>query len=190
MAGGGTALFKAAQKVRDNIEKTLKANKDVRFTHDEFRIGIEIVLSACATPLRQIAINAGIGDGMRVVEELKRREEDNAGINAVADVIIPDMMLAGIIDPLKVTRTALENAVSAAAILLTTRTKKASWPQSRRNGVLKTIKSRKTTFTAFPKNGSTELFFGISTYKMKFYLTKLMGMLYLYTEPPASRTVV
>ncbi|KKQ77948.1 MAG: chaperonin GroL [Candidatus Zambryskibacteria bacterium RIFCSPLOWO2_01_FULL_39_39] len=132
VAGGGTALFKAAQKVRDNIEKTLKANKDVRFTHDEFRIGIEIVLSACATPLRQIAINAGIGDGMRVVEELKRREEDNAGINAVADVIIPDMMLAGIIDPLKVTRTALENAVSAAAILLTTEAAIADEPEPKK----------------------------------------------------------
>jgi len=69
-------------------------------------------------PLRQIAHNAGTDAGV-VVDKVKNAK-GNAGYDAVKDEIVPDVIAAGIVDPVKVTRTALERAASAAAILLTT----------------------------------------------------------------------
>ena len=112
--GGGVALIKAAQKVREAGVKNTSSG-----FNKEFAVGVELVLKALEMPLRQIAINAGKDDGAVIVEEVKKAK-GNAGYDALRDVMVPDMLAAGIIDPLKVTRSCVENACSAAAIFLTT----------------------------------------------------------------------
>lgn len=122
VTGGGTALVKAAQDVRakflKEIEKDRNASK-AKISADEYAVGYEIVLNACEMPLRQIAQNGGKGDGSIVVEHVKDAK-GNGGYDALKDEMVADMFVAGIIDPVKVTRTGLQNAASAAAILLTT----------------------------------------------------------------------
>jgi chaperonin GroEL len=111
--GGGSALVRAAEKVRSAFVKV--ADKSTA----EFKVGYDIVLNTCEMPLRQIAINGGKGDGSVVVEAVKKAK-GNAGYDALSDVMVDDMFQKGIIDPVKVTRTGLQNASSAAAIFLTT----------------------------------------------------------------------
>lgn len=105
VAGGGVALLRAS-----NALGGLKVS-------GEEEIGIDILRRALVEPVRQIANNAG-KNGDVVVEEVKR-QPGNYGYNAVTDKY-EDMVEAGIIDPTKVTRTALQNAASIAAMLLTT----------------------------------------------------------------------
>ncbi len=114
VAGGGTALIKAGMAVSG---KNLKApSSDIA---DEFEVGVKILLKALEAPLRQIAVNAGKDDGAVIVDKIKQ-SKGNEGYDANADRIVDDMFKEGIIDPVKVTRTGLERASSAAAILLTT----------------------------------------------------------------------
>jgi chaperonin GroEL len=115
--GGGVALVKVAQKIRERIEKENKEKKKVKF--DEFSIGYEIMLKALEAPLRQIVINTGEPDGSVILEQV-RSSKGNGGYNALTNKPVEDMLAAGIIDPVKVTRSAVQNAASAAAILLTT----------------------------------------------------------------------
>lgn len=110
--GGGTALVKAAQKVAEIFAK----QKDAMTV--DARVGYEVLLRALEMPLRQIATNAGVDAGV-VVEKVKQAK-GNAGYDAVKNEVVADMLAAGIIDPVKVSRTGLERAASAAAILLTT----------------------------------------------------------------------
>lgn len=105
--GGGTALLKATVALQKYAE-TLKA---------EERTGAEILVRALEAPCRQIADNAG-ARGQVVVEKVKE-EKDNVGFDALNGVYV-DMFSAGIVDPLKVERSALENAASIAGLLLTT----------------------------------------------------------------------
>ncbi|EKD76655.1 MAG: hypothetical protein ACD_43C00030G0005 [uncultured bacterium] len=105
VAGGGTALIRA-----------LKALDGLKLDHEEM-IGLNILRRALEEPLRQIAQNAGF-EGSVVVEEVKKRS-GNEGFNASTNTY-EDLVKAGIIDPTKVTRSALENAASAASMLLTT----------------------------------------------------------------------
>lgn len=131
VTGGGTALVKAAQKVRIDFDKQLNKNAEKnnsKVSSDEFRVGYEIVLNACEMPLRQIAMNAGKGDGSIVVEHVKM-SKGNGGYDALKDAMVADMFAAGIIDPVKVTRTGLQNASSASAILLTTEVAVAEEPK-------------------------------------------------------------
>ncbi len=120
--GGGTALVKAAAKA----EAALASKK----LSGEEEIGYRIVISALVKPLKQIAINAGKDSGDVVVENVKNAK-GNAGYDAVNDEIIPDMIASGIIDPVKVTRGAVQHAVSAAAILLTTEVAIADEPEEK-----------------------------------------------------------
>ncbi|MCK9351830.1 MAG: chaperonin GroEL [Candidatus Paceibacterota bacterium] len=113
VAGGGVALVKAAAKVAASEVKAPLKNFEA-----EYKVGWEIVLRAVEAPLRQIAVNAG-KDGSVIVEKV-RTAKGNGGYDAKQDEMIPDMLAAGIIDPVKVTRSGLQNAASAAAILLTT----------------------------------------------------------------------
>lgn len=113
VAGGGTALVKVAETVRGKMKKS-NSGFDA-----EYKVGWELLLKALEAPLRQIAINAGKDDGAVIVEKV-RIAKGNAGYDAVKDEIVPDMLAAGIIDPVKVTRSGVERAASAAAILLTT----------------------------------------------------------------------
>lgn len=103
--GGGTVLVEIAREMKN-------------FVFDgEVGIGVEIVKKALMSPLRQIAENAGL-DGGVVVEKVKN-SEDGVGFDAAKEEYV-DMVKAGIIDPAKVTRSALQNAASVAALLLTT----------------------------------------------------------------------
>ncbi|HSD12841.1 MAG TPA: chaperonin GroEL, partial [Patescibacteria group bacterium] len=106
--GGGVALIRAS-KALDHI-------KADGMPHDEYS-GIQLVKRALEEPLRQIAANAG-QDGSVVVAEVKKKDGAN-GYNAATDAY-EDMVKAGIIDPTKVTRFALQNAASIASLLLTT----------------------------------------------------------------------
>jgi len=121
--GGGTALIKAAASVREKSIKSPVKNFD-----REFEIGSEILLSALDAPLAQIAKNSGRGDGSIIVEKVKEGK-GNSGYNAGKDKIVSDMIAEGIIDPVKVTRSGVQNAASAAAVLLTTEVAIADEPK-------------------------------------------------------------
>jgi len=112
VAGGGVALIQAA-----------KALDNVKLEGDE-AVGVTILRRALEEPMRQIAENAGY-EGSVVVEEVRRRNADGKakGKTFAFDVVTEeyrDMFEAGVIDPVKVTRSAVENAVSIAAMILTT----------------------------------------------------------------------
>jgi len=111
VAGGGVALAKAVQELQLEDQK--------KGAH-EYQAGYEALLQALHEPLKQIVINAGKKSADVVLEKIITGKETNSGYDASQDKYINDMLKAGIIDPLKVTRTALENAVSIAAMLLTT----------------------------------------------------------------------
>ena len=104
--GGGVAFIRA--------QTALKA---VKLDEDE-QIGVEIVRRALEEPIRIIVQNAG-AEGSIVVEKVRASKDKNFGYNALTDTY-EDLVLAGVIDPTKVTRTALQNAASIAALLLTT----------------------------------------------------------------------
>lgn len=107
LPGGGTSFVKLAKKL-ENIDTT---------DADE-QAGIDIVRNAILYPVIQIANNAGY-KGDRVVEEVKKSDDFNLGFNAASGEFV-DLMKQGIIDPTKVIRVALQHAVSAAAMFLTT----------------------------------------------------------------------
>jgi len=106
VAGGGVALIRA----QSALEK-------LRGTEDE-KIGVDIVRRALEEPIRMIAQNAG-AEGSIVVARVKEAKDKNFGYNAASDTY-EDLVKAGVIDPTKVTRTALQNAASIAGLLLTT----------------------------------------------------------------------
>jgi chaperonin GroEL len=106
VAGGGIALLRC-----------LTAMDTVKPANEDERIGVEIVKRAVEFPTRELANNAGL-EGSVVVEEVKRRK-GNEGFDVATGEYI-DLVKAGIVDPKKVTRTALQNAASIAGLLLTT----------------------------------------------------------------------
>lgn len=123
VAGGGVALVRVSQKLNEK----LKEYKEKERLSMEERIGYAILLLALEKPLRQIAENAGEDPGVAVMKV--KESKGNAGYNALTDGSVVDMFAAGIVDPVKVTRTALERAASAAAILLTTEAAIAEEPK-------------------------------------------------------------
>jgi chaperonin GroEL len=126
VAGGGTALAKAAVLV-----SAARAKKE--YESHEYKAGYETLLRALADPLRQIAANAGEQDPAVVLAKVIESKGVNFGYNASNDTYEEDMVKAGIIDPLKVTRTALENAVSVAALLLTTEAAIVDLPEEKKD---------------------------------------------------------
>ncbi len=110
--GGGVALIRAA-KALDKF----RANPEGEGDEDE-QIGVQIVRRALEEPLRQIVYNAG-KEGAVVVEKVRADKNDNFGFNAATETY-EDMVKAGVIDPAKVTRSALQNAASIAGLMLTT----------------------------------------------------------------------
>ncbi len=106
VAGGGTALVRAVQAIRDKVQAT----------GDE-RIGLDIVAAAAEAPVKLIAANAGFR-GEVVLDQVEKGEGD-WGFDAEADRF-GKMFEMGIVDPAKVTRSALENAASVAGMVLTT----------------------------------------------------------------------
>jgi chaperonin GroEL len=114
LPGGGVALLRASTTV-----------KPEGLSHDE-EVGYNIVLRSCRYPLTQIAANAGQDGG--IVCERVSEKNGNVGYNAATDEY-EDLVKAGVIDPTKVTRTALENAASVATLLLTSEALVAEKPK-------------------------------------------------------------
>ncbi|MBI3632000.1 MAG: chaperonin GroEL [Candidatus Vogelbacteria bacterium] len=128
VAGGGTALIRAMTKV---VAKGVRCpHEDIK---DEFAAGVSVLLESLRAPLRQIADNSGKQDGSIIVHRVESGK-DNEGYDANKDAIVKDMIAAGIVDPVKVTRTSLEHAASAAAILLTTEVAIADEPKKESAG--------------------------------------------------------
>jgi chaperonin GroEL len=119
--GGGVALVRAAKA----LEKFL-IFKDGEGDPDE-QIGVNIVRRALEEPLRQIVQNAG-KEGAVVVEKVRASKDPNYGFNAATEVY-EDLVKAGVIDPAKVTRTALQNAASIAGLMLTTEAMVSELPE-------------------------------------------------------------
>ena len=117
VAGGGTAYVNAVPAV----EKLLAE------TEGDEKTGVSIIAKALTEPMRQIATNAGI-DGSVVLEKIRESGKTGYGFDAYNEVYC-DMIPAGIVDPTKVTRSALENAASIASTLLTTESLVADKPQ-------------------------------------------------------------
>jgi len=118
--GGGTAYINALPEVEKLVD-TL---------HGDEKTGASIVLKALEEPLRQIAVNAG-ADGSVVVEKVKNSKK-GTGYDAVKEEFV-DMFEAGIIDPVKVTRSALQNAASVASMILTTESAVADMPEKKKS---------------------------------------------------------
>jgi chaperonin GroEL len=122
--GGGVALIRAAARL-----ETLA--KEKQFDEDE-RLGVEIVRRACEEPLRWIAANAGF-EGSIVAAKVKEAGEREFGFNAQSETY-ENLVNAGVIDPTKVVRTALQNASSIASLLLTTEALVAEIPEKEKAG--------------------------------------------------------
>jgi chaperonin GroEL len=121
--GGGASLVKVAAKLTKNIEKHTKAG------NSEMSAGYAILVNALSVPFKQIVRNTGREDEMVLVQEISGA--DNKGFDALNEQIV-DMIEAGIIDPVKVTRSGVENAASAAAVLLTTEAAIADLPEEKK----------------------------------------------------------
>jgi chaperonin GroEL len=118
--GGGVALLRASA-----VLAKLKLGGDEQF-------GVDIVRRSCEEPLRQIVLNSGT-EGAIVVEKIKTNADSNFGYNASTDEY-EDLVKAGVIDPTKVTRTALQNAASIASLMLTTEAMIADIPEKKAAG--------------------------------------------------------
>ncbi len=105
--GGGVALIRAQ-----------KALKTLKLAESDEQIGVDIIRRSIEEPMRIIVQNAG-GEGSIVVEKIRQSKDNNYGYNALTDQY-EDLVAAGVIDPTKVTRTALQNAASISGLLLTT----------------------------------------------------------------------
>ena len=116
IAGGGTAYINAIKAVEKLIDQT----------EGDEKTGVNIVLKALEEPVKQIAANAGL-EGSVIVENIKK-SEDKIGFNALKGEYV-DMLKAGIVDPAKVTRSALQNAASIASMVLTTESVVANKPE-------------------------------------------------------------
>ncbi|VVB86984.1 Thermosome subunit [uncultured archaeon] len=117
VAGGGIALLRAASEL------------DSLCLEGDQMVGVDIIRKAIEEPLKQIAINAG-KEGSVVIEKLKAESNPNMGYDAKTDAYV-DMIEAGIIDPVKVVRTALQNAASIAGLMLTTEALVAEIPEKK-----------------------------------------------------------
>ena len=118
VAGGGTAPINAIPAVKALCD-TLEGDE---------KTGARIILKALEAPLRQIALNAGL-EGSVIIDKIIAAGKPNYGFDAQNEVYVDDMIAAGIVDPTKVTRSALENAASVAEMVLTTESLVADLPE-------------------------------------------------------------
>jgi chaperonin GroEL len=117
--GGGVALVRCAA-----------ALEELKLKHEDERTGADIVRRALEEPLRQIVANSG-EEGAIVVGKIRESKDANFGYNAQTDKF-EDLVKAGVIDPTKVTRTALQNAASIAALMLTTEALVSDLPEEKK----------------------------------------------------------
>ena len=125
VAGGGTATINAIPAV-DKLVGELEGDE---------RTGAKIVRKALEAPLRQIAANAGL-EGSVVIDNILKANKPNYGFDAQKEEYVEDMIEAGIVDPTKVTRTALENAASIASCVLTTESLVADKPDPKADAAM------------------------------------------------------
>ncbi len=118
--GGGVALLRAAMKL------------NVKGDNEDQNVGIAIIKKALESPIRQIAENAGV-EGSIVVGKLRESKDENFGFDAQTEHYV-DMIKAGIIDPVKVVRTALQDAASVAGLIITTEATIAEAPKRKEGG--------------------------------------------------------
>lgn len=126
VAGGGTALFKVALLLKEKV-KRLESEKN-----EEKHTAYSILMNALEEPISQIAENAGKRAGevtTKLKEKFSSDPKSNAGYDALNDRIVSDMVKEGIVDPVKVVRATLQNAVSVAAMFLTTEAAIAELPK-------------------------------------------------------------
>jgi len=121
VAGGGVALLYA-----------VKALEKVKYDNDDQKVGIDIVRRALQAPVRQIAENAGV-DGAVIAGKLLEQKNTNWGYNAQSNEFT-DLVKAGVIDPAKVVRCALQDAASVAGLLVTTEAMIAERPEKKAGG--------------------------------------------------------
>ena len=117
VAGGGTIYVNVIPAVTALLNST----------EGDERVGVQLVAKALEAPIRQIAANAGI-DGSVVLEKVRSAEKNGFGFDAYKEEYC-DMIASGIVDPAKVTRSALENAASVSGMVLTTESLVADKPQ-------------------------------------------------------------
>ena len=108
VAGGGVALINAGKALAKKLEET----------EGDEKTGLKIVYKALEEPIRQIALNAGL-EGSVIIDKIQQADKANYGFDFAKEQYV-DMFTAGIVDPTKVTRSALQNAASVAAMVLTT----------------------------------------------------------------------
>ncbi len=118
--GGGTALLRAALKL------------SIKGDNEDQNVGIGIIRKALEAPIRQIVENAGV-EGSIVVGKIRESKDDNFGFNAQSEEYV-DLIKAGIIDPVKVVRTALQDAASVAGLIITTEATIAEAPKRKEGG--------------------------------------------------------
>ena len=133
VTGGGSALVRVSRTLTEKIAKSEVAAKGhFDKQNSEFLIGYHIVADALLAPFKQIVLNAGRDDAAVFIKEITE-SKGNAGYDAAKDEMVADMLKAGIVDPVKVTRAGLEHAVSAAAILLTTEVAISDAPEEKKD---------------------------------------------------------
>jgi chaperonin GroEL len=118
--GGGVALLRASAATLDAVAKKLE---------DDERLGVEIIRRACDEPIRWIAQNAGL-EGSIVAAKVRESKSKDFGFNAATETY-EDLVKAGVIDPTKVVRSALQNAASIASLLLTTEALVSELPEEK-----------------------------------------------------------
>src|SRR5262245_63005223 len=118
LPGGGVARLRATE-----------TRKKIRTQNDDQKTGVEIVRKALSAPARQIALNAG-EDGSVIVGKILEKDQYSFGFDAQSGEYV-DMLKKGIIDPTKVVRTAIQNASSVAALLITTEAMVAEVPKKK-----------------------------------------------------------
>lgn len=126
VSGGGSALVRVAKKL------TGKKN----FVSKDEEAGYKVVIKALLAPIKQIAENSGREDSAIIIQAIRDSKSETAGFDFLKDESIEDMVRAGIIDPVKVTRSAVENSCSASAILLTTEVAIAEEPKEEKEAHL------------------------------------------------------
>ena len=126
LPGGEVALLRASDVLRGDNAKVKADSKDEQ-------VGIDIVFDTLAEPLRYLAINSGEGDGYTVVQKVKEAKDRDFGYNALTGEF-GSMIKMGILDPVKVTRSALQNAASVAAMVLTTESLITDLPEEKPAG--------------------------------------------------------
>ncbi|MDB5237881.1 MAG: groL [Candidatus Kaiserbacteria bacterium] len=123
VVGGGASLVKVSAKLAKNFENIAKKEGD------EFVVGYKVLVEALNAPFKQIVANTGREDAMVLMAEISG--SNTKGFNAATEEVV-DLIEAGVIDPVKVTRSGVENAASAAAVLLTTEAAVADIPEEKK----------------------------------------------------------